>query len=459
MERHHQHGLRVVILALGTAIGLLGGAQGLAADPDFTSVTDVLGGKRQLLRVDDLAVLADTHPNPNLQETDVLVLQTDGAKIVKTLPPASVGGADGPYSPTSRIAMGRVFNLANDVVATAVGSGNASSQVLYVFLRDTVSGDDYIWLLNNAIIPQPEFKAIILADFNQDGYADVLTAYGPPFDAGGTNPLTLRIMAGQSDGTPTETPQRGAEASWPSFIFDNHAIAVGDFNGDGLPEIVTVFMDASGPRLAFGSIDPKTLNITIKSMLTLPLGGDDIALVSIAAGRYDDDVKDGLVVAYAPIDASAVKAVVLKFDATLQNIEAHASTAVGPGFRTLVGRVIAKSAKLNWFGAATEQVVIAAAGSPGLEGSVWIYSFNQDLQFLQDVAKFPVAPADGQLGRPGDRQFRHNGRARSALRHALSVRRRHGVVCREYFYDKPSAELCADAHRYLPTQAQQCARE
>ena len=138
MERHHQHGLRVVILALGTAIGLLGGAKELAADPDFTSVTDVLGGKRQLLRVDDLAVIVDTHPNPNLQETDVLVLQTDGAKIVKTLPPASVGGADGPYSPTSRIAMGQVFNLANDVVATAVGSGNASSQVLYVFLRDTV---------------------------------------------------------------------------------------------------------------------------------------------------------------------------------------------------------------------------------------------------------------------------------------------------------------------------------
>ena len=85
---------------------------------------------------------------------------------------------------------------------------------------------------------------MLLADFNQDD-ADVLTAYGPPF--GDTNPLTLRIMAGQSDGTPTTTPQRGAEASWRPFIFDNHAIAVGDFNGDGQPEIVTVFGRAPGP--------------------------------------------------------------------------------------------------------------------------------------------------------------------------------------------------------------------
>lgn len=119
--------------------------------------------------------------------------------------------------------------------------------------------------------------------------------------------------------------------------------------------------------------------------------------MSIAAGRYDDDVKDGLVVAYAPTGATAVKAVVLKFDAALQNIVAQASTAVGPGFSGDVAQVIAKSAKLNWFGATTEQVVIAAAASGGTEGSVWIYSFSPDLQFLQDVAKFPVAPADANL--------------------------------------------------------------
>ena len=99
----------------------------------------------------------------------------------------------------------------------------------------------------------------------------MLTAYGPPF--GDTNPLTLRIMAGQSDGTPTTTPQRGAEASWRPFIFDNHAIAVGDFNGDGQPEIVTVFGEASAPRLAFGRVDPQTLHITETSTLALPLGG------------------------------------------------------------------------------------------------------------------------------------------------------------------------------------------
>ena len=179
--------------------------------------------------------------------------------------------------------------------------------------------------------------------------------------------------------------------------------------------------------------------------------------MSIAAGRYDDDVKDGLVVAYAPSDATAVNAVVLKFNATLQNIEAQASTAVGPGFRTLVGRVIAKSAKLNWFGAATEQVVIAAAGSPGLEGSVWIYSFNQDLQFLQDVAKFPVAPATANLVDLAIGNFAITGEPDLQLATLYRYDDAMGSSAVNIFTTNP-AQNFADAHRYLPTQAQQCAR-
>ena len=271
MRRHSLHGPVVVILALVTVMGVLKSSSVLADDPDFTNITDVLSGKRQLLRVDDLAVVADLQPRPSVQVTNAVVLQTDNAKIVKPLLPDTPGGAVGGYGPPSRVAMGRVFNLANDVVAIALGFSEGTSQTLAVVLRDAVQGQNYTWALENAPIASPEFKAVLLADFNQDGYADVLTAYGPPF--GDTNPLTLRIMAGQSDGTPTTTPQRGAEASWPPFIFDNHAIAVGDFNGDGHLEIVTVFGEASAPRLAFGSVDPQTLHITETSTLALPLGG------------------------------------------------------------------------------------------------------------------------------------------------------------------------------------------
>ena len=48
-------------------------------------------------------------------------------------------------------------------------------------LRDAVQGQNYSWALENAPIASPEFKAVLLADFNQTRDADVLTAYGPPF--------------------------------------------------------------------------------------------------------------------------------------------------------------------------------------------------------------------------------------------------------------------------------------
>lgn len=122
MRTHHRSGLVAAKLML-TVVGLLSAVQALAADPNFSNVTDVLSGKRQLLRVDDLAVVADTQPNPNLQVTNVSVLQTEDAKIVKVLPPDTIGRADAPYGPTSRVAMGRVFHLPNDVVAAALARG------------------------------------------------------------------------------------------------------------------------------------------------------------------------------------------------------------------------------------------------------------------------------------------------------------------------------------------------
>ena len=123
----------------------------LADDPDFTNITDVLSGKRQLLRVDDLAVVADLQPRPSVQVTNAVVLQTDNAKIVKPLLPEPLEGQS-EYGPPSRVAMGRVFNLANDVVAIALGFSEGTSQTLAVVLRDAVQGQNYSWALENAPI-------------------------------------------------------------------------------------------------------------------------------------------------------------------------------------------------------------------------------------------------------------------------------------------------------------------
>ena len=93
MRRHSLHGPVVVILALVTVMGVLKSSSVLADDLDFTNITDVLSGKRQLLRVDDLAVVADLQPRPSVQVTNVF-LQTDNAKIVLLPEQHPGGGAD-----------------------------------------------------------------------------------------------------------------------------------------------------------------------------------------------------------------------------------------------------------------------------------------------------------------------------------------------------------------------------
>ena len=93
MRRHSLHGPVVVILALVTVMGVLKSSSVLADDLDFTNITDVLSGKRQLLRVDDLAVVADLQPRPSVQVTNAVVLQTDNAKIVNRCCPTPWRGS------------------------------------------------------------------------------------------------------------------------------------------------------------------------------------------------------------------------------------------------------------------------------------------------------------------------------------------------------------------------------
>src|SRR5262245_8160798 len=136
--RHHRH--RHLLLIATLLLTLVGAAPrgdvAGAADPDFTNVTDILGGQRYLLRDDDLVlgVLVEPHPifgPPPVPTFRRYVLGTSGLRIAnqeaETVVSTSCGGNIPDPSPfQTRIE--RLFNLNNrDVMVSLAPLSTATS--------------------------------------------------------------------------------------------------------------------------------------------------------------------------------------------------------------------------------------------------------------------------------------------------------------------------------------------
>ena len=119
--------------------------------------------------------------------------------------------------------------------------------------------------------------SIVVADFNGDGNPDLALA-----NVGGD---TLTILLGHGDGTftvSTVTLSGGLYALTPG------AIAVGDFNSDGIPDLVVVAVDGTPSAiLLFGKGDGTFTSATIDT-----ISGDSPGII---VGDFNGDGKDDLV--------------------------------------------------------------------------------------------------------------------------------------------------------------------
>lgn len=105
--------------------------------PCFAQVTDILGGRRFLLRDDDLVV---TFGQTSTSVANA-VLQTANLNISKAETPSTISGDSPiPFSipPPFATAVGRMFNLRNDVIATVAAEtlGPGDPPFLVVNIRD-----------------------------------------------------------------------------------------------------------------------------------------------------------------------------------------------------------------------------------------------------------------------------------------------------------------------------------
>lgn len=132
----------------------------------------------------------------------------------------------------------------------------------------------FVKFSNPATVSEPNVAAA--ADFNRDGIVDLAVSNS---NSGGT---TLTILLGNGDGTFT------AVATSPTVGLYPDGIAVGDFNGDGKPDLAVNSVDQGEVVLLLGNGDGTFLPGQVLNTLTSPqsiatadLNGDGIADLAV----------------------------------------------------------------------------------------------------------------------------------------------------------------------------------
>jgi len=128
-----------------------------------------------------------------------------------------------------------------------------------------------------------------VGDFNRDGIPDLAVANGPRFDQGATGSVT--ILLGNGDGTfttETESPDAGGQ---PLFI------TTGDFNGDGIPDLVVSDMNSGYPELGNLTVLLGNGDGTFTPTAVSPQTGS--IPYSVAVADFNGDGKADLVTANA----------------------------------------------------------------------------------------------------------------------------------------------------------------
>ncbi len=267
---------RRAAIAVPVLLAAIFSAGARAQAPDYSNVDDFLNGKRTLLSIEDVVIAGTAPPAANgTVELNSFTLTSTNSQLN---PPTTINSA--PIFPQNvKVLKGHVVNSTSFTPLELLsGTNNGYAGVYFPTLGVSAA-------IPGVLPPNEQLSkaAGIVADFNQDGLDEVVLNY-----ANGTTVVGYRY------------PPTLLAYGPPSTLDALTDMAVGDFNGDGRPDIAGLVVLPSGQlELVIYTVDPKTLviskaaQITLQKTLTYEVGQN----VSITAGRFASAVHDQIVVA------------------------------------------------------------------------------------------------------------------------------------------------------------------
>lgn len=266
-------GSRRVIALTAVLLGI-SSAGARAQGPDYSNVNDFLNGRRKLLAIDDLVVSGVDSAGQIYTSTST----TTNSQLnpASTPPPACCQ-----LGAVIKTLTGHMFNLPSSTTVQLVDEpGQNASQIRLPFVGNGGTG----------ILTAPGLIGGAMADFNGEGYDDLVLYY-----TGGR----IQVATASNVNDPAQSPHFNFG---PISTLDTlEDVTVGDFNGDGRPEIAGLvqspFLEVD---LVIYTLDPKTLLVSKATQIPLrkPIAFTRVG-ESITSGRFTPEAHDQIVVAYS----------------------------------------------------------------------------------------------------------------------------------------------------------------
>jgi hypothetical protein len=252
----------------------------ISTNPPITDPRSVVIGDFDGDGIQDLAISARINATP-LSQGKVSILLGKGANFIGagTFNNAVdfLNGTSTSNSTPNSLAVGDFNGDGRQDIATAnSGSNNAS-----VFLNNTTNGILDFMPVDYSVGPLP--RSVAVGDFNGDHKQDLVVTNEFPIG----NVFTISVLLGNGDGTFQPAINFPLDPG-----FSPYWVAVGDFNGDNMPDLAVTIRDPVNKVAIFLNNTPPNPPpgvVSFSSPISFPVGGDAL---SVAVGNFNGGSQD-----------------------------------------------------------------------------------------------------------------------------------------------------------------------
>jgi len=345
---------------------------GDAASPDFSTVNDILQGRRTLFPTDDIIVTQSGFAQP----TVATILQTTGDAISSQTPNTIAPRIEFAINSTLT-ASARMFNLPRDVVVTVLkGETN---------LLDQAGGFNQNFQNSYEATSVPT-STYVVTDLTGDGFADVVF-----LDEGeGTlNTMTAADVNDLSQGFFYGTPVHVGAGTFLAA-----GLAAGDFDGDGINEIA--FAYSSGSNIVVTIYRPqvttdaqgKVTALTLQQIGSVSIPFIQEGALALTAGAYGGLPIPRLVLVYSNGNQTSVQPITVMPTSNPAQVTLELAPVFTLAQNSTVG-IFARSGYLDFFDNA-EQVVLEVQSTPSKTFDVLTFDNNLNVALASSL----TVPAD-----------------------------------------------------------------